>query len=359
MSSKQDIRKAWVQARLSAGAADTPQQKAKLRAQFNKLSQTKEGRTKIAQAVLPSGSAAERLKLKQTIKPVAVTSSASGGSSGDASTPLGPVLGPPYPGKNYSAGARVPRSSGPASGKSPTKSPTESPTESPTPYVGPRAGGAAGGTPGSGGFSWNDSTKYIPAVRNLDELANAARQGDVWGVVGNTWNTAAEAAMVYGAVRRANPAAIVAIAKSPQGTKALTGAVLKGTGRALNPKQVFLDWVNPFRQFGNPLSPIKGWFGKGKGNVPVTPPSGPVTPPVNVRGGVPEGWPNKYNPNVPWTGTQPTPNLYLPKAGGGKPVPSSGVRGGVPQGWPSGETQTVKPVGPKGGKGRGSKKGIK
>lgn len=63
-------RQQFVQARLAATAKDaTPELKAKLRERFNTLSQTKEGRTKIAQVVLPSGTASDRAALKKALKP--------------------------------------------------------------------------------------------------------------------------------------------------------------------------------------------------------------------------------------------------------------------------------------------------
>lgn len=85
--SVQDIRKQWVQAKL--GSDVSPERKAKLRAQFNNLLQTKEGRTKIAQAVLPSGDAQSRLKVKQIIKPKGgggTGVSSGSGSSGSGSS---------------------------------------------------------------------------------------------------------------------------------------------------------------------------------------------------------------------------------------------------------------------------------
>ena len=67
---KQDARKQFVQARLKAlGGDPTPEQKAKLRQRFNKLSETKEGRTRIAQVVLPEGTAEQRKALKQSLRP--------------------------------------------------------------------------------------------------------------------------------------------------------------------------------------------------------------------------------------------------------------------------------------------------
>ena len=66
----QQNRKAFVQAKLGqTGVEATPEQRAKLRERFNTLSQTKEGRTKIAKALLPSGTAAERKALKSSIRP--------------------------------------------------------------------------------------------------------------------------------------------------------------------------------------------------------------------------------------------------------------------------------------------------
>jgi len=65
----QQNRKAFVQAKLGqTGVEATPEQRAKLRERFNTLSQTKEGRTKIAKALLPGGTAAERKALKSSIR---------------------------------------------------------------------------------------------------------------------------------------------------------------------------------------------------------------------------------------------------------------------------------------------------
>lgn len=78
---KQDARKQFVQARLKALGGDaTPEQKAKLRQRFNKLSETKEGRTRIAQVVLPSGTAEQRKTLKQSLRPVKSTGTTGSGS---------------------------------------------------------------------------------------------------------------------------------------------------------------------------------------------------------------------------------------------------------------------------------------
>lgn len=67
---KNDARKSFVAARLKeTGKEATPEQRAKFRERFNQLSQTKEGRTTIAQKVLPGGTAAERKALKGSIRP--------------------------------------------------------------------------------------------------------------------------------------------------------------------------------------------------------------------------------------------------------------------------------------------------
>ena len=77
----QQNRKAFVQAKLGqTGVEATPEQRAKLRERFNTLSQTKEGRTKIAKALLPSGTAAERATLKKLIRP---TQTDTGGTKND------------------------------------------------------------------------------------------------------------------------------------------------------------------------------------------------------------------------------------------------------------------------------------
>ena len=94
---RQDARKQFVQARLKALGGDaTPEQKAKLRQRFNKLSETKEGRTRIAQVVLPSGTAEQRKALKQSIRPVKSTGTSTGttgGSTTGGSTTGGSTTG--------------------------------------------------------------------------------------------------------------------------------------------------------------------------------------------------------------------------------------------------------------------------
>ena len=85
---KQDARKQFVQSRLKAIGGDaTPEQKAKLRQRFNKLSETKEGRTRIAQVVLPSATAEQRKALKQSLRPTKTSTTGTGtGSTGTGST---------------------------------------------------------------------------------------------------------------------------------------------------------------------------------------------------------------------------------------------------------------------------------
>ena len=84
---KQDARKQFVQARLKALGGDaTPELKAKLRQRFNKLSETKEGRTRIAQVVLPEGTAEQRKALKQSLRPTKTSTTGSTGSTTGGST---------------------------------------------------------------------------------------------------------------------------------------------------------------------------------------------------------------------------------------------------------------------------------
>jgi len=84
---KQNQRKQFVQARLKALGGDaTPELKAKLRQRFNKLSETKEGRTKIAKVLLPGGTAAERKALKQSLKPVKTSTTSTTGTSSATGT---------------------------------------------------------------------------------------------------------------------------------------------------------------------------------------------------------------------------------------------------------------------------------
>jgi len=67
--SRKEARKAFVQARLAAtGKEATPEQLAQFRQRFQVLSQSVEGRTKIAQQVLPGGTAAERNALKKMLR---------------------------------------------------------------------------------------------------------------------------------------------------------------------------------------------------------------------------------------------------------------------------------------------------
>lgn len=84
---KQDARKQFVQSRLKAIGGDaTPEQKAKLRQRFNKLSETKEGRTRIAQVVLPSATAEQRKALKQSLRPTKTSTTTTGSTTGTGST---------------------------------------------------------------------------------------------------------------------------------------------------------------------------------------------------------------------------------------------------------------------------------
>ena len=80
-------RQQFVQAKLAATGKDaTPELKAKLRERFNTLSQTKEGRTKIAQAVLPSGTASDRAALKKALRPPPKSTTTSTATSTTTST---------------------------------------------------------------------------------------------------------------------------------------------------------------------------------------------------------------------------------------------------------------------------------
>jgi hypothetical protein len=85
----QQNRKAFVQAKLGqTGVEATPEQRAKLRERFNTLSQTQEGRTKIAKVLLPSGTAAERAAFKKSIRPTTGTTGSTG-STTTSTTPTG------------------------------------------------------------------------------------------------------------------------------------------------------------------------------------------------------------------------------------------------------------------------------
>ena len=111
-------RQQFVQARLKAtGEEPTPELKAKLRERFNTLSQTKEGRTKIAKALLPSGSAAERKALKSSIRPpkTSTTPSTTPSTTTTTKSAVGYVPGykgiinnPSLPSNNYSSSTTVP-----------------------------------------------------------------------------------------------------------------------------------------------------------------------------------------------------------------------------------------------------------
>jgi hypothetical protein len=121
----QQSRKAFVQAKLGqTGVEATPEQKAKLRERFNTLSQTKQGRTKIAQALLPTGTAEQRKTLKASIRPPKTGTSTTGtsttgtsttGTSTTGKTNVGYVPGytgiinnPSLPSNNYSSSTTVP-----------------------------------------------------------------------------------------------------------------------------------------------------------------------------------------------------------------------------------------------------------
>ena len=111
-------RQQFVQARLkTTGKEPTPELKAKLRERFNTLSQTKEGRTKIAKALLPSGSAAERKALKSSIRPpkTSTTPSTTPSTTTTTKSAVGYVPGykgiinnPSLPSNNYSSSTTVP-----------------------------------------------------------------------------------------------------------------------------------------------------------------------------------------------------------------------------------------------------------
>ena len=77
--SRKETRKAFVQARLAAtGKEATPEQLAKFRQRFQTLTQTAEGRTRIAQVVLPGGTASERKTFKQSLRPTETGSTETG-----------------------------------------------------------------------------------------------------------------------------------------------------------------------------------------------------------------------------------------------------------------------------------------
>ena len=91
---KQDARKQFVQARLKAlGGDPTPEKRAKLRQRFNKLSETKEGRTRIAQVILPDGTPEQRKALKQSLRPTKTSTTGSTGSTTGGSTTGGSTTG--------------------------------------------------------------------------------------------------------------------------------------------------------------------------------------------------------------------------------------------------------------------------
>ena len=101
--SRKETRKAFVQARLAAtGKEATPEQLAKFRQRFQTLSQSVEGRTKIAQQILPEGTATERKVLKKMLRETNPTRSTSavadtGGSSGGGGGGGGGAGGTPKP----------------------------------------------------------------------------------------------------------------------------------------------------------------------------------------------------------------------------------------------------------------------
>ena len=94
---KPNYRKQYVQAKLkSTGLEATPEQLGKFRQQFKNLSQTKQGRTKIAQVVLPIGTASERAAFKKLIRPSVIggVTSPSGSSASSAvvgGAPITPI----------------------------------------------------------------------------------------------------------------------------------------------------------------------------------------------------------------------------------------------------------------------------
>ena len=104
----QQNRKAFVQAKLGqTGVEATPEQRAKLRERFNTLSQTKEGRTKIAKALLPGGTAAERKALKSSIRPPQTSTGTTGTGTTSTTTTATTSNKTDYPGfvnKGYGKG---------------------------------------------------------------------------------------------------------------------------------------------------------------------------------------------------------------------------------------------------------------
>ncbi len=162
---KKDARKQFVQARLKAlGGEATPELKAKLRQRFNTLTETKQGRTKIAQTVLPSGTASERLELKKSLRPTKTSTTSSTTTTG--STSSNPGYSPGYvPGYVGVPGARVPTPTTPP--KSPTtttipKSTTSTtiPRSTTTTTTPKTPGTIAGGTVPAGNAS---SSAVIPS----------------------------------------------------------------------------------------------------------------------------------------------------------------------------------------------------
>ena len=103
----QQNRKAFVQAKLGETRLATPELRAKLRERFNTLSQTKEGRTKIAKALLPGGTAAERKALKSSIRPPQTSTGTTGTGTTSTTTTATTSNKTDYPGfvnKGYGKG---------------------------------------------------------------------------------------------------------------------------------------------------------------------------------------------------------------------------------------------------------------
>ena len=189
---KAQARKDFVKARLEAtGKEATPEQRAKFRERFNNLSQTMEGRTKIAQTVLPGGTATERATLKKLLKPSGTgnsTDTTPGLTASEITRQTGNPYGgsAPYVPKNTKttgtiAGGTVPAGSSATSAVVPGAKKTQD-------FTNPTLNFLLGGLPGT--QSWRDrpgvGVADLPlGVGRLITGLKKAKEGNFLGGLGN------------------------------------------------------------------------------------------------------------------------------------------------------------------------------
>ena len=158
---KAQARNDFVKARLQAtGKEATPEQRAKFRERFNTLSQSMEGRTKIAQTVLPGGTATERATLKKLLKPSGTASTTTTPTTPSVTTPTTPS-GNPYGG----SAPYVPKGTKPGTSTTTTTIPGST-----TATTIPRTTGTiAGGTVPAGNSA---TSAVVPGAKKTQDFTN-------------------------------------------------------------------------------------------------------------------------------------------------------------------------------------------